>query len=278
MRIFVTGATGFIGSHFVKRALAARHEVVALRRSPESKPVIDWAEAPQWLDRSLEDVEAADLDGMDCIVHLAATGVSPRVAPWNELLRWNVTAPRQLMGAAYAAGVDRWIVTGTFAEYGSAGLRYEFIPPDAPLEPTYAYAASKAAASVTLRALAAESNARLSYLRLFSVYGEGQHEGNLWPMLRAAARRGDDLPMTPGEQIRDFVAVERVADELLRTAEQMERVQPAVARVRNIGSGEPQTVRQFAETWWRRWEAVGELKFGALPYRHGEVMRYVPVL
>ncbi len=41
MRLFVTGATGFIGSHFVNQALAAGHEVVALRRTEQSRPRIE---------------------------------------------------------------------------------------------------------------------------------------------------------------------------------------------------------------------------------------------
>jgi nucleoside-diphosphate-sugar epimerase len=277
VRILVTGATGFIGSHFVNHALAAGHEVIALRRSTESRPRIELVQSPRWLTKSMLDVSEHDFAGVDCLVHLAATGISPRTAPWDELLLWNVTAPMQLMTAAHDAGVDRWVITGTFAEYGNSGLRYEFIPPDAPLEPTYPYAASKAAGSILFQALAAERHARLNYLRLFSVFGDGQHESNLWPILSRAAESGEDVPMTPGEQVRDFVSVDRVAAAILAACSD-ESLQPGVPRVCNIGSGEPQAVRQFAEHWWRRWNARSALKFGALPYRAGEVMRYVPAL
>ena len=47
-------------------------------------------------------------------------------------------------------------------------------------------------------------------------------------------------------------------------------------RVRNIGTGRPQTVRAFAEHWWREFGASGKLLVGALAYRDGEVMRFVP--
>jgi hypothetical protein len=46
--------------------------------------------------------------------------------------------------------------------------------------------------------------------------------------------------------------------------------------VANIGTGQPQTIRQFAEHWWKEWGATGKLLPGALPYRDNEVMRYVP--
>ena len=275
VRIFVTGATGFIGSHFVNHALAAGHDVVAIRRSAESMPRIAFARDPAWLTKSMEQVAESDFARIDVVVHLAAAGNSPRTATWDELVQWNVAAPANLFLIASDAGVKRFVVAGTCLEYGRAGERYEFIPPDAPLEPTGGYAASKAAASVLFRAIAAEQKLQLSYLRLFSVYGPGQHEGNLWPMIRRAALAGEDLPLTPGEQVRDFIAVEQVVDQLLAAALD-ENVKPGVPLVRNVGTGRPQTVRQFAEHWWRESRASGKLLFGKLPYRDDEVMRYVP--
>jgi nucleoside-diphosphate-sugar epimerase len=275
MRLLITGATGFIGSHFVKHALAAGHEVVALRRTAESRPRIDLERQPTWLTKSLSDVDGRDLAGTDCLVHLAAVGISPREAPQDELLKWNVMVPARLMIKAAQANVKRWIVSGTFAEYGRAGARYEFIPPDAPLEPTYPYAASKAAGSLLFRKIAAKEKVQLRYLRLFSVFGEGQHESNLWPMIRRAALAGEDLPLTPGEQVRDFIAVEQVAAAMLAAAAD-DSVDPGAPRASNVGSGRPQTVREFAEHWWRAFGARGKLLFGALQYRDGEVMRFVP--
>jgi nucleoside-diphosphate-sugar epimerase len=115
---------------------------------------------------------------------------------------------------------------------------------------------------------------RWSRPELFSVYGVGQQESNLWPMIRRAALEGDDLPMTPGEQVRDFISVENVAEGLLALACD-ESVECGLPRVHNLGSGRPQSVRQFADYWWREFGARGKLLFGSLPYRSDEVMRYV---
>ncbi|MCI0335147.1 MAG: NAD-dependent epimerase/dehydratase family protein [Planctomycetes bacterium] len=259
----------------MNHALSTGHEVVALRRSAESMPRIVLARKPAWLTMSMGQITERDLAGMDVVVHLAAAGISPRSSTWNELLEWNVVVPTKLLLTAASAGVRRFVVAGSCLEYGRAGGRYEFIPPDAPLEPTGAYAASKAAGSVLFCTIAAEQKLQLSYLRLFSVFGVGQHEGNLWPMICRAALAGENLALTPGEQVRDFVAVEHVAAELL-TAARDETVVPGVPRVRNVGTGRPQTVRQFAEHWWREFRAQGKLLVGELPYRGDEVMRYVP--
>jgi len=89
------------------------------------------------------------------------------------------------------------VVVGSCFEYGRSGEWYEFIPPDAPLEPTQTYPASKAAASVAFYQLAVELNLRLSIHRIFQVFGEGEVESRLWPSLRKAAASGADLEMTP---------------------------------------------------------------------------------
>jgi dTDP-6-deoxy-L-talose 4-dehydrogenase (NAD+) len=277
MRLFVTGATGFIGSHLLRHALALGHEVVALRRSAESRPRIELQREPVWLTKPMDEVDAADFGGADCLVHLASVGISPRVASHDELQKWNVEMPVELLRTAARVGLKRWVVSGSFVEYGTAGLRYDLIPPDAPLEPTFSYAVSKAEGFRRFSQLAQESHARLAYLRLFSVFGEGQHEWNLWPLIRRAAAAGEDLPLTAGEQVRDFIAVEDVAKALLEAALD-DSIEPGVPRVCNVGTGRPQKVRAFAEHWWREFGAQSKLLLGSLPYRDDEVMRYVPLV
>lgn len=276
MRLFVTGGTGFIGTHFVAQSLAAGHEVVALRRTMGSQAKIVQPSGPEWLLKGMDAVAAEDLQGSNVLVHLAAH--TPNV-PYDTLencLHWNVTVPLQLFRTAIAAGIRRFVVAGSCFEYGKAGERYEFIPPDAPLEPTQTYPASKAAASIAFSQLAREAGLSLSIHRIFQVFGEGEAESRLWPSLRRAAAAGEDLPMTPGEQIRDFVPVEGVAKQLLAACD----LEPPIGEplIANLGSGRPQSLRDFAAYWWEQWGAKGELKFGALPYRSGEVMRYVPLL
>jgi nucleoside-diphosphate-sugar epimerase len=185
-----------------------------------------------------------------------------------------VIVPLGLFRQAVNAGVRRFVVAGSCFEYGRSGERYEFIPPDAPLEPTQTYPASKAAASIVFSQLAVELGLRLSIHRIFQVFGEGEAMSRLWPSLREAARAGHDFEMTPSEQIRDFIPVEEVARQLLAACQ--EETAPGEPFARNLGTGRPRSLRDFAEEWWARWQAPGKLIFGAKPYRKGEVMRYVP--
>jgi UDP-glucose 4-epimerase len=274
MKIFVTGSTGFIGSHFLKRALAARHEVIALRL-PGDGPKIPLATQPEWVEGSLADNWSGKLASCEALVHFAAVGVSPQTASWDQLYAVNVQQSLQLWLLAANARVKRLVICGSCFEYGKSGERFEFIPADAPLEPANAYAASKAAATVTALALAVERQIELIILRPFHVFGEGQHEGNFWPSLRKAALAGEDFHMTAGEQVRDFVPVEAVAEVFVDALTRAD-LHPGEPKIENVGTGEPQTLRAFAGHWWKHWGAKGSLKIGALPHRAGEVMRYVP--
>jgi nucleoside-diphosphate-sugar epimerase len=276
MKIIVTGATGFIGSHFTKHALNSDCSVVALRRSPSSVPRIQLDQQPQWLDRALDQVTAEDLKGSDVLVHLAThTGNIPYDSLTN-CLRWNLIAVLELFEKARSAGIRHYIVAGSCFEYGRSGERYLAIPTDAPLEPTNSYSVSKAAASIALRQWAEEHQQSLSILRPFHVFGEGEPEGRLWPSLRRQALAGFDFPMTAGEQIRDFISVEDAARIFFSNVLWLYHQPVGTMCIKNIGTGNPQTIREFSEYWWKSWKASGRLLIGSIPYRNGEVMRYVP--
>ena len=82
--------------------------------------------------------------------------------------------------------------------------------------------------------------------------------------------------MTKGEQVRDFVPVAGVARQVLDACSNPPP--PGQPEIRHIGTGNPQTLRAFAEDCWLQWKAQGKLVFGAKSYRQGEVMRFVPQL
>jgi len=272
--IFVTGGTGFVGSHFLKAASEAGHEVRALKRA-HSRPRIPLSIMPTWIEAEhMSDVASNALENCDTLVHLASAGVT-KEETWQNLFRINVIESLLLWIKASEAGIKRFIICGSCFEYGRSAERFEFVPPDAPLEPETAYAASKAAATMAALAFAKEKQLEVLILRPFHVFGEGEASSRFWPALRAAALSGLDFPMTLGGQIRDFVPVHKVVADLMAaiTRPNVNSGQPIVE---NLGSGEPQTLAQFAESWWRHFGATGELKFGGIPYRKNEVMRYVP--
>lgn len=276
MKIFVTGGTGFIGSHFIKQALHQGHEVHALRR-PDSHPRIVLPQQPTWIDSSLDNVLPAAISPCDILVHAAAYGVSPQRCGWMEALQVNVLDSMALVHAASIAEVQRFIVVGSCVEYGNLESEVAPIASTSPLNPIGAYAGSKAAFTKAFTAFVRENSLKAAVLRLFQVFGDGQYSENFWPSLRRAALAGDDFRMTSGKQIRDFTPVEFAATQILDIATSLD-LTPGRPVFRNIGTGRPQQLREFAAFWWRQWQASGRIIFGEIPDRPNEVMYYIPEL
>lgn len=274
MKIFLTGATGFIGSHFLKTALSSGHQVTAIRR-PGSKTRIHLKLQPNWIDGDLNDNWEQALAESDILVHLAATGVNERDNHFDQCFKINVQQSLQLWLQAVRTGVKRFIICGSCSEYGSSGENYDYIPVHASLNPTTAYGASKAASSIAALSLAKTFSLQLLVVRPFHIYGPGESKNRFWPSLIQAARSGKDFPMTAGQQIRDFTPVTVAANNLVQLAINLDN-KATDGQINNLGTGIPQKLLQFAQGEWDRCKAKGKLLPGEKKYRHGEVMRYVP--
>jgi len=276
MHLFVTGATGFLGSHFLATALADGHEVTALRRSG-SKPRIPLTQEPNWLDGNLNDDWSEQLQQCDTFIHLAAAGVSTSQNNWTHCFDVNVSQSLQIWQSAIACGIKNFLVCGSCFEYGRSGMEYDFIPVTAPLKPIGAYASSKAAATMAALGLAAAYGLRLLIVRPFHLYGEGEAKTRFWPSLVCAAKSGNDFPMTAGEQVRDFMHASKSSKSILEYAVDLNSGK-LHGDIVNLGTGQPLSLIEFANKEWSRLQASGSLLPGRISYRSNEVMRYVPLV
>ena len=276
MKIFLTGGSGFIGSHFLQHALVYGHDVFALRR-PGSETSIPLLRQPHWLDGALTDDWRHILSACDSFLHLASYGVVSDPNNWTECFRINVIDSLGLWRQSISAGLKRFAIVGSCFEYGRSGERFAAIPVTAPLEPTTAYGASKAAATMAALALASEHQLKMVVLRPFHVYGDGEAPQRFWPSLVSAATSGNDLHMTDGSQVRDFQPVTEVAQQLLFWL-QHSQLRPGHPQLVNLGTGRPQSLLDFARQEWERLGAKGQILPGAVEHRHEEVWRYVPLV
>ncbi|NBD23028.1 NAD-dependent epimerase/dehydratase family protein [Paenibacillus glycinis] len=182
MNIFVTGATGKVGSRFVPRMLQRGHHVKLLVR--------DAAKA-DWLHQQGAEVLEGDLlqpddyvdalRGTDVVVHLAAQF---RGADENTASIANIDGSIALAQAALEADVPRFIFSSTNHVYGS-GEHSRPSREDDELKPAFPYPQSKADAEAALLRLHREQGLGLRILRLPFVYGEHDpHITEVLPLLR----------------------------------------------------------------------------------------------
>ncbi len=156
MRALVTGATGFIGYHTVRRLLASGHEVRVLARSLEKAERLFRAERELEIvvgDMTHAQAVARALDTRDAVVHTAATVSFDRRAA-RALSEANVAGTRNVIGGASERGIERIVYVSSLTAIFDP--RSKDLGPDAPvLERGNAYARSKAAAERVVRGLAA---------------------------------------------------------------------------------------------------------------------------
>jgi nucleoside-diphosphate-sugar epimerase len=270
MRILITGATGFIGKHLINFLIELKFELICLRRKTSDISNID--SRVTWIEKGISQFEKSDFDKIDVIIHLAAVGVSPQKGSWEECMQFNFIESSSFIELALESNVAKVIVAGTFAEYGKTAEKKLYLDVDDSLMPIGAYATSKALLFYKLKEIHKSAASDIIYLRLFSVYGEGQFEKNLWPQLKKAAQNGSDIDLTLGLQIRDFIDVESVCEKI---RDEVLRENYKNFSVLNIGTGKGSSVREFALFWWSKFNATGKINFGALNSRPGEIFRMV---
>ncbi len=251
-RVLVTGVSGFIGRHLCRRLSELHATVVAVDNHPP-----DRAESlPGFIavDLSAGD-EIRALDGVDptLVFHLAAAGASDAYLPVEDALRVNVLGTVNLLETL--CGRAPVVVARTAAERN----------------PSSPYAASKAAAWVFCQMVARTRGWPLLGAMVFQCYGLGQSARNVLPAALAAARAGEEFPLSLGEQLRDWVSVDDVALGLLAVA----RAKLAPADSIDIGTGEGIPLREVVQMLFDLTGGEGRPLFGALPYRHGEDMNMV---
>ena len=258
MKIFITGGTGFIGSHLINELSKFDYDLICLRRQ-NSDTRIPLKKEPQWIneDINLDNIEF--LRGVDVVINIAAVGVSPQISSWEEMERININLARNLLLMAIKSGVKRFIAIGSSFEYGNEANFWEKIPPYASLNPVSLYGISKAASFFLLNEIAQKSNIEFFYSRVFTAYGKGQFSGNLYPELEKAALKGEDFILKKPNLIRDFISIKDVIKHL-RIAINRKDINSFKPKIVNIGSGEGLSIYEFASKKWSSLNATGKLK------------------
>ncbi len=280
VRVLVLGASGFIGAWVVRnlaRVGASPHAVVrdqsqSLRLTELGAAAVTVADLAT--PGAIEMVVRASTPAI--VFNLAGYGVDQSERDPARMRAVNATlvndlclALTSLPGNAAWPGL-RLVHVGSALEYGRvAGPITEDVEP----HPDTDYGVTKLEAANTVLAATRTAGLTASVVRLFTVYGPGEHATRLLPSLINAARLGTTVSLSAGDQPRDFTYVEEAVEGLLRSGARPE----ASGQLLNVATGRLTTVRQFAET---AATVLGiphdRLRFGAMPKQpsemhHGEV-------
>lgn len=273
-RVLVTGASGFIGSHVVRRLVEQGAEVHGLTSTVSAVyPVrlVPLRERITLHEGNLIDRSAMDAVGdkvrPEYVLHLGAfTHVGKSWQRVDECVQANVQGTVNLLQALARFEPRRFVYTGTSEIYGDTGVPFR---EDARVNPISPYSVTKYAGERFCRMFHQSYGWSIVMLRPFNVYGPGQTPDRIVPEIIVRALRREELKMTEGHQTREFNFVEDIADGFVLAA-----TAPAVdGEILNLGCGEELSMRHVAQTILDIMGNPIEPQFGALPERPTEIHR-----
>ena len=251
MKILLTGATGFIGSHFARLAISRGHEVTGLIRPGKTPP-------PQlqiaWLPGELGGVSVKELAAVrsEVCVH-SAWITTPGIyleSPENFRFRDDSL---QFLRRVTEAGAKHIVGLGTCIEYQISGQ--PLAEDRTPIAPATTYAKCKNELRVAMEMEAKLKGFSFAWGRVFYPYGPGEHPSRLCSSIIQKLDRGEKVFLRTPQSRKDYIYIDDLAAALLAVVER--KCSGAI----NLGTGVGVSVREIARTiaqMMGREELVGE--------------------
>jgi nucleoside-diphosphate-sugar epimerase len=254
LRVVVTGAAGFIGSHLSERLLAAGHEVVGIDsfadyyEKARKEQNLETSRSNDRFHFAAADLVDADLDplldGAAVVYHLAG---QPGVRPsWGNLfdryVRDNVIATQRLLEALKEVPIKRFVFAGSSSVYGDAE-RFPTKETALP-RPVSPYGVTKLAAEHLTLLYTRNFGIPAVSVRYFTVYGPRQRPDMAFSRFMQAMTAGEDIEVFgDGEQTREFTYVSDAVDGTIKAS-----TADVVGEIFNLGGGSRVTVNKVLST------------------------------
>ena len=236
--VFLTGGTGFLGTHFRELLAEEDTDVTLLVRPGTSVAPRDTESVVRG---DVTDPETLSVDGHSTCIHLAArTSVggaieSPR-GTWNV----DATGTLNVLEAARRADVDRLVYASTSSVYGKP--TYLPIDESHPTNPREPYGASKLAGDRLAYSYYHTYDLPVVVGRVFNTFGPGQPDHNVVPAIVSQALDGDVIELGNLSPSRDFLYVTDTVQALETLASEGDP-----GEVYNVGSGEDVSIEDLAD-------------------------------
>jgi UDP-glucuronate decarboxylase len=242
MRIMVTGATGFIGSHFVRHAVRSGAEVTVLSRpGADASRIADVMARVRFVEWDLfakDQPIGVTGKAPDVCVHLAWYAVPGRYLQAAENAQC-VAGSKHLIQEMARLGCKRLLGVGTCFEYATSA---KALREGDPLAPKSVYARAKVELTDWAAEYCAHHGMSFSWARLFYQYGPWEDERRLVPAVIRKLMAGETFQPTDPALRRDYMHIEDVASALGSIARS--KLEGPV----NVGSGAAVSIGEIATT------------------------------
>ena len=270
MKILVTGATGFIGNYVIQELLANNCKVIATSANEDKAGGASWFSQVTYIPFDLRDLDSgvnyqSFFNNPNAVIHLAWEGLPN----YKSAFHIDENLPRHLafLNNLIANGLKDLTVTGTCLEYG---MQEGCLNEDMKTMPSNSYGIAKDELRKALQKVQQKTDIHLKWVRLFYMFGKGQSANSLFSQLDKALTNDEtEFNMSGGEQVRDYLPVEKAATCIVKIA-----LQKKVTGIINCCSGTPITVKQLVQNYLNEKNKKIFLNTGYYPYSDFEPMRF----
>ena len=257
MKVVITGSTGFVGRHLVKKCVDIGFSVLAVRTSDRDNINLHgYMGGAEILRISNLSELRSDFFNDTTLIHCAWENVHET----QDISHFDhATEQISFLNSVAKTAIKKVIITGTCYEYG---LTYGPVSIHQKTNPNTPYAIAKNFVREAATSIFAQRNIPLTWARLFYLYGAGQNTASIYSQLSSAIERGDEVfNMSFGEQLYDYMAVEDVAEKLSQL------IQHSSPALMNLGCGRPISLRRLVESIIADRGSNIQPNFGLYPYR-----------
>jgi nucleoside-diphosphate-sugar epimerase len=273
VRVLVTGASGFLGSHLTARLLdegAAVHALTSAVSSVYPQRLLPLRDRIVLHEGSLADRSAMDAVAAQArpqlVFHLGAyTHVGKSWQRVDECVQVNVQGTVNLLQALAPFGIEKFVYTGTSEIYGDVDVPFR---EDGPANPISPYSVSKYAGERYCRMFHQGRGWPVVMVRPFNAYGPAQSPDRVIPEIIVRALRGQPLLMTQGRQTREFNYASDIAAGFLAAG-----LRGEPGRLYNLGCGQEVSMAELATTILGLMGDPIKAQLGALQDRPTEIWR-----
>lgn len=247
MKVLVTGAAGFIGSHLTERLLSQGREVVGVDNFDDFyDPQVKRQNIAQALQdsrfklieadiRDSDSMEKASAEGAEIIVHLAArAGVRPSIEQPLLYADVNINGTMVLLEAAHKNNIRKFVFGSSSSVYGN-NKKIPFSEEDNVDFPISPYAATKKACELICHTYHSLYDTSISCLRFFTVYGPRQRPDLAIHKFARLIEQGKPIPVFgDGSMMRDFTYIDDIIDGMIAAIEKCSGFE-----IYNLGESRP---------------------------------------
>jgi dTDP-6-deoxy-L-talose 4-dehydrogenase (NAD+) len=269
VKVWVTGATGFVGRHVVSSLLQHGHVVTAVARDAGRATAMPWHKQADFVGCDLVADHATLLSAHslpDALVHLAWPGL-PNYRNFFHI-GTNLRSDLAFLSGAVSVGIPQIMVAGTCLEYG---MQNGPLTEDMATAPQTPYGFAKDTLRKSLQMLQQEQPFTLQWMRLFYMFGDGQNPNSLLAQLDRAIDQGDAVfNMSTGDQLRDYSSIEEVAANFALALDNPATCNGSI----NCSSGRPTSVIDLVRKRCEARDSSIRLNRGHYPYPDYEPMAF----